>query len=150
MFCADTRPWPFATTDFGEICPLMVRTGARRRASEGTLERFVGIVILPASLLVAVGVDRARGRARVGVGHVVLPIRVGVAVRVGPLQGILGYTDQPLVSHDFNHDAHSSVFDSLETQVLEGNFVRVLSWYDNEWGFSNRMVDTAGVIGGLI
>ena len=65
------------------------------------------------------------------------------AATQGPLQGILGYTDQPLVSHDFNHDAHSSVFDSLETQVLEGNFVRVLSWYDNEWGFSNRMLDTA-------
>ena len=69
------------------------------------------------------------------------------AATQGPLQGILGYTDQPLVSHDFNHDAHSSVFDSLETQVLEGNFVRVLSWYDNEWGFSNRMLDTASAIG---
>jgi len=69
------------------------------------------------------------------------------AATQGPLQGILGYTDQPLVSHDFNHDAHSSVFDSLETQVLDGNFVRVLSWYDNEWGFSNRMLDTAGAIG---
>jgi glyceraldehyde 3-phosphate dehydrogenase len=69
------------------------------------------------------------------------------AATQGPLQGILGYTDQPLVSHDFNHDAHSSIFDSLETQVLDGTFVRVLSWYDNEWGFSNRMLDTAGAIG---
>jgi glyceraldehyde 3-phosphate dehydrogenase len=64
----------------------------------------------------------------------------------GPLKGILGYTDEPLVSIDFNHDAHSSTVDSLETAVLEGKLVRVLSWYDNEWGFSNRMVDTASAI----
>ena len=68
----------------------------------------------------------------------------------GPLKGVLGYTDEPLVSIDFNHDAHSSTIDSLETAVLEGKLVRVLSWYDNEWGFSNRMVDTAGVLGRLI
>jgi glyceraldehyde-3-phosphate dehydrogenase, type I len=68
----------------------------------------------------------------------------------GELKGVLGYTDEPLVSIDFNHDAHSSTIDSLETAVLEGKLVRVLSWYDNEWGFSNRMVDTAGVMGGLL
>ena len=68
----------------------------------------------------------------------------------GPMKGVLGYTDEPLVSIDFNHDAHSSTIDSLETTVLDGKLVRVLSWYDNEWGFSNRMVDTAGVIAGLI
>ena len=67
----------------------------------------------------------------------------------GPLKGVLGYTDEPLVSIDFNHDSHSSTIDSLETAVLEGKLVRVLSWYDNEWGFSNRMVDTAGVLGAL-
>ena len=61
----------------------------------------------------------------------------------GPLAGILAYTDEPLVSIDFNHDPHSSSVDSLETAVLEGKLVRVVSWYDNEWGFSNRMVDTA-------
>jgi glyceraldehyde 3-phosphate dehydrogenase len=72
------------------------------------------------------------------------------AAAEGPLKGVLGYTDEPLVSIDFNHDAHSSTIDSLETAVLEGKLVRVLSWYDNEWGFSNRMVDTAGVLGGLI
>ena len=66
------------------------------------------------------------------------------------LKGVLGYTDEPLVSIDFNHDAHSSTIDSLETSVLEGKLVRVLSWYDNEWGFSNRMVDTAGAMGKLI
>jgi glyceraldehyde 3-phosphate dehydrogenase len=66
------------------------------------------------------------------------------------LRGILAYTDEPLVSIDFNHDPASSTIDSLETAVLEGKLVRVVSWYDNEWGFSNRMVDTAGVIARLL
>jgi glyceraldehyde 3-phosphate dehydrogenase len=61
----------------------------------------------------------------------------------GPLKGVLGYTDEKLVSMDFNHDPHSSVFHMDQTKVLDGTFVRVLSWYDNEWGFSNRMLDTA-------
>jgi len=61
----------------------------------------------------------------------------------GPLKGILGYTDKPNVSMDFNHDIHSSVFHMDQTKVIDGNFVRVLSWYDNEWGFSARMADTA-------
>ena len=68
----------------------------------------------------------------------------------GPLAGILDYCEDPLVSIDFNHNPASSTIDSLETAVLEGKLVRVVSWYDNEWGFSNRMVDTAGVIGRLI
>jgi glyceraldehyde 3-phosphate dehydrogenase len=57
-------------------------------------------------------------------------------------QGILGYNDAPLVSVDFNHDSHSSVFDSTLTKVVEGTVVKVCAWYDNEWGFSNRMIDT--------
>jgi glyceraldehyde 3-phosphate dehydrogenase len=61
----------------------------------------------------------------------------------GPLKGILGTTDQPNVSSDFNHDPHSSVFHLDQTKVMEGTLVRILSWYDNEWGFSNRMADTA-------
>ena len=61
----------------------------------------------------------------------------------GALKGILGYTDEPLVSRDFNHDSHSSIFATDQTKVMEGNFVRILTWYDNEWGFSNRMSDTA-------
>jgi glyceraldehyde 3-phosphate dehydrogenase len=61
----------------------------------------------------------------------------------GKLKGILGYTEEPLVSRDFNHDSHSSIFAIDQTKVMEGKFVRVLSWYDNEWGFSNRMSDTA-------
>ena len=59
------------------------------------------------------------------------------------LANILGYTDEPLVSSDFNHDSRSSVFHMDQTKVMDGSFVRVLSWYDNEWGFSNRMSDTA-------
>jgi glyceraldehyde 3-phosphate dehydrogenase len=65
------------------------------------------------------------------------------------LKGILGYTDSPNVSADFNHDPRSSIFHLDQTKVMEGNFVRVLSWYDNEWGFSNRMADTAVVMGKL-
>mgnify|MGYP001307270824 CR=1 FL=1 len=67
----------------------------------------------------------------------------------GPLKGILGINSAPLVSKDFNHDAHSSIFDLTQTQVIKGKFSRVLSWYDNEWGFSNRMCDTAIQIAGL-
>jgi glyceraldehyde 3-phosphate dehydrogenase len=72
------------------------------------------------------------------------------AAATGRLDGILGTNDKPLVSADFNHSSYSSVFDLGQTQVIDGSLVRVLSWYDNEWGFSNRMVDTATAIGGLI
>ncbi len=67
----------------------------------------------------------------------------------GQLQGILGYTDEKLVSVDLNHDPHSSVFHTDQTKVMEGTLCRVLSWYDNEWGFSNRMSDTAAALGRL-
>jgi len=60
----------------------------------------------------------------------------------GPLKGILAYNDQPLVSVDFNHDPASSTYDAGLTKVIDGTLVKVLSWYDNEWGFSNRMLDT--------
>ncbi|WP_370183469.1 type I glyceraldehyde-3-phosphate dehydrogenase [Alteriqipengyuania sp.] len=72
------------------------------------------------------------------------------AAAAGPMKGVLDFTDQPLVSSDFNHQPASSTVDSLETAVLEGKLARVVSWYDNEWGFSNRMIDTAGVMAGLI
>jgi glyceraldehyde 3-phosphate dehydrogenase len=68
------------------------------------------------------------------------------AASEGAMKGVLDYTDQPLVSSDFNHYPASSTVDSLETAVLEGKLARVVSWYDNEWGFSNRMIDTAGVM----
>jgi glyceraldehyde 3-phosphate dehydrogenase len=72
------------------------------------------------------------------------------AASEGALKGILAYTDEPLVSIDLNHNPASSTVDSLETAVLEGKLVRVVSWYDNEWGFSNRMVDTAAAMAALI
>nr|WP_070960491.1 type I glyceraldehyde-3-phosphate dehydrogenase [Hyphomonas sp. Mor2] len=65
------------------------------------------------------------------------------AAAEGPMKGVLGYSDKPLVSADFNHDAHSSTFAADGTNVTEGTLVRVLSWYDNEWGFATRMSDTA-------
>jgi glyceraldehyde 3-phosphate dehydrogenase (phosphorylating) len=68
----------------------------------------------------------------------------------GPLKGVLGVNEKPLVSSDFNHDPLSSVFDLASTQVVDGTFCRVMSWYDNEWGFSNRMCDTAVAMGRLI
>ncbi len=68
----------------------------------------------------------------------------------GSLKGILDIVDQPLVSCDFNHNPHSSLYDVTQTQVLEGTFCRVVSWYDNEWGFSNRMLDTAVKISDFI
>jgi glyceraldehyde 3-phosphate dehydrogenase len=68
----------------------------------------------------------------------------------GPLKGILGYTERPNVSADFNHDPHSSIFHMDQTKVMEGRLVRILTWYDNEWGFSNRMADTAVAMGKLI
>ncbi len=68
----------------------------------------------------------------------------------GRLKNILGFTDEPLVSSDFNHDARSSIFHTDQTKVMDNTFVRVLSWYDNEWGFSNRMSDTAVAIGKTI
>ena len=69
------------------------------------------------------------------------------AAESGPLKGVLEYVTDPLVSIDFMGNPHSSSVDSLETAVIEGKLVRVLSWYDNEWGFSNRMIDTAGAMG---
>jgi glyceraldehyde 3-phosphate dehydrogenase len=78
---------------------------------------------------------------------------VNAAIRAaadGPMRGMLGYTDRPNVSADFNHDPHSSIFHMDQTKVMGGRMVRILSWYDNEWGFSNRMADTAVAIGTLI
>ena len=75
---------------------------------------------------------------------------IRAAATKGPLVGILGFTDLPNVSSDFNHDPHSSVFHMDQTKVLDGTMVRILTWYDNEWGFSNRMSDTAVAMGKLI
>jgi glyceraldehyde 3-phosphate dehydrogenase len=81
------------------------------------------------------------------------PEEINAAIKAaadGPLRGILGYTDEPNVSIDFNHNANSSTFHMDQTKVMEGTLVRVLSWYDNEWGFSNRMSDTAVAMGKLL
>ncbi len=78
---------------------------------------------------------------------------INAAIRAaadGPLKGVLGYTDESLVSIDFNHDPHSSIFHMDQTKVMEGTMCRILTWYDNEWGFSNRMADTAVAMGKLI
>ena len=72
------------------------------------------------------------------------------AASEGELKGVLGFTDQPNVGIDFNHDPHSSTFHADQTKVIDGTFVRVLAWYDNEWGFSNRMADVAAAMGKLI
>ena len=72
---------------------------------------------------------------------------MSAAAASGPLQGVLGVTDAKLVSMDFNHDPHSSIFATDQTKVMDGNMVRILTWYDNEWGFSNRMADTAVAMG---
>ena len=65
------------------------------------------------------------------------------------LRGILGYNTEPLVSIDYNHDINSAIFASKQTNVMDGNLIRTMSWYDNEWGFSNRMLDTANLMGSL-
>jgi len=78
---------------------------------------------------------------------------INAAIRTaadGGLKGILGYTDLPMVSSDFNHDPHSSIFHMDQTKVMEGTMCRILTWYDNEWGFSNRMADTAVAMAKLI
>ena len=73
-----------------------------------------------------------------------------MAAADGPLKGILGYTLYKNVSSDFNHDPHSSILHIDQTKVMDGTMCSVLSWYDNEWGFSNRMADTAVAMGKLI
>jgi len=75
---------------------------------------------------------------------------IRAAASEGPLKGILGYTDEKLVSMDFNHDPHSSVFHTDQTKVMDGTLCSILTWYDNEWGFSNRMSDTAVAMAKLI
>ncbi len=66
----------------------------------------------------------------------------------GPLKGILRYVEEPLVSIDFNHSCYSSEFDALSTKVIDGKMAKVLAWYDNEWGYSCRMLDLAKFVAG--
>ena len=86
-------------------------------------------------------------------GYLWDPPRAKDAIRKaadGPLKGVLGYVDEPMVSIDFNHNQNSSSFDLTQTQVIDKRLVRILSWYDNEWGFANRMGDTAVAMGKLL
>lgn len=83
------------------------------------------------------------------VEHTTSVDKVNAAMRRAESE-ILGFNDNPLVSIDFTHDAHSAIFDATQTQVIDGNMVHITAWYDNEWGFSNRMCDTAAAIGKLI
>ena len=69
------------------------------------------------------------------------------AAAEGPLKGILQYSNEPLVSIDFRGNANSSILDAPYTKVMDGDFVKVLSWYDNEWGYSNRLVDIVEIVG---
>ena len=81
------------------------------------------------------------------------PEEINAAIKAaadGPMKGVLGYTDQPNVSIDFVHDPHSSIFHLDQTMVMDGNFCSILTWYDNEWGFSTRMADTALAMAKLI
>ncbi len=87
--------------------------------------------------------------AKEGVTKEAVNAAMKAASESGPLKGILGYNTAPLVSIDFNHNPMSSTFDATQTQVVDGGLVRVLSWYDNEWGFSNRMSDTTALFGSL-
>ena len=119
-------------------------TGAARAVGEvlpelkGKLDGSAIRVTVPDVSLVDLTFTPSRDTTREEVNAI-----LKAASESGPLKGILAYTDEPLVSIDLMHDQASSTIDSLETAVIDGKLVRVVSWYDNEWGFSNRMVDTA-------
>jgi glyceraldehyde 3-phosphate dehydrogenase len=119
-------------------------TGAARAVAEvlpelkGKLDGSAMRVPVPDVSLIDLTFTPARDTTREEVNAV-----LKAASESGPLKGVLAYTDEPLVSIDLMHTPASSTVDSLETTVMEGKLVRVVSWYDNEWGFSNRMVDTA-------
>jgi glyceraldehyde 3-phosphate dehydrogenase len=112
---------------------------------KGKLDGFAMRVPTPNVSVVDLKFIAKRKTTKEEVNQVVLK-----AAASGPLKGILGTTAKPNVSIDFNHDPHSSVFHLDQTKVMDDNFVQILSWYDNEWGFSNRMGDTAVHFGKLI
>ena len=121
-------------------------TGAARAVGElkGKLDGSAIRVPVPDVSLVDLTFTPKRDTTRDEVNQI-----LKAASQTERLKGILDYTDEPLVSIDLQHTSASSTIDSLETAVLEGKLVRVVSWYDNEWGFSNRMVDTAAAMGKL-
>jgi glyceraldehyde 3-phosphate dehydrogenase len=125
-------------------------TGAARAVGEvlpelkGKLDGSAVRVPVPDGSLVDLTFTPSRDTTREEVNQV-----LKAASESGPLKGVLVYSEDPLVSSDIVHTPQSSTVDSLETAVIEGKLVRVVSWYDNEWGFSNRMVDTACAMGKL-
>jgi glyceraldehyde 3-phosphate dehydrogenase len=126
-------------------------TGAARAVGEvlpelkGKLDGSAIRVPVPDGSLVDLTFTPARDVTRDEVNAI-----LKAAAEDGPLKGILAYSEDPLVSIDIQHTPESSTVDSLETAVIDGKLVRVVSWYDNEWGFSNRMVDTAAAMAKLI
>ena len=125
-------------------------TGAARAVGEvlpelkGKLDGSAVRVPVPDGSLIDLTFTPKRDTTREEVNQI-----LKAASESGRLKGVLVYTEDPLVSSDIVHTPQSSTIDSLETAVLEGKLVRVVSWYDNEWGFSNRMVDTAAAMGKL-
>ena len=125
-------------------------TGAARAVGEvlpelkGKLDGSAVRVPVPDGSLVDLTFTPKRDTSREEVNQI-----LKAASETQRLKGILDYTDEPVVSIDLMHTSASSTVDSLETAVLEGKLVRVVSWYDNEWGFSNRMVDTAAAMAKL-
>jgi D-erythrose 4-phosphate dehydrogenase len=125
--------------------------------------RAAGQSIIPVDTRLAAGIERILPKfarkfeaiaVRVPTVNVTVSKNVDIAAvnhaiqqaRQGRLAGILGYTEEPLVSVDFNHDPHSCIVDGTQTRVSHGKLVKTLVWCDNEWGFVNRMLDTAEVL----
>ncbi|MCM8730195.1 type I glyceraldehyde-3-phosphate dehydrogenase [Hephaestia sp. GCM10023244] len=133
------------------VSMIPTTTGAARAVSlvlpelEGKLDGAAIRVPVPDGSIIDLTFTPSRAVTRDEVNAV-----LKAASESGPLAGVLDYTDEPLVSVDIVHTPASSTVDSLETAVIGGKLVRVVSWYDNEWGFSNRMVDTAGAMAKLI
>ena len=127
-----------------------------RSASIDRVETIVAVFARPTPSSVAPGKGAETTTVRVainGFGRATSKDEVNAAIKRAAdqqLRRILGYTNDPNVSVDFNHDPHSSVFHMDQTKVMDGTLVRVMSWYDNEWGFSCRMADTAVAMGKLI
>ena len=134
----------------GAMNMIPTTTGAARAVGEvlpelkGKLDGSSVRVPVPVGSLIDLTFDAGRATTRDEVNQLLK------AAADGPMKGILAWSDDPLVSADIVHDPASSTVDSLETAVIDGKLVRVVSWYDNEWGFSNRMVDTATAMAALI
>jgi glyceraldehyde 3-phosphate dehydrogenase len=133
------------------VSMIPTTTGAARAVGEvlpelkGKLDGAAVRVPVPDGSLIDLAFTPSRETSREEINGL-----LKAAAESGPLKGILVYTEDPLVSADIVHTPQSSTIDGLETAVLEGKLARVVSWYDNEWGFSNRMVDTAAAMGRLI